>query len=296
MKFGLGTVQLGMPYGIANRIGQPDKEQASAILQTASCAGIDCFDTASSYGDSEALLGEFFASMPERTHCVSTKIRAFESFHGKDIKNCLTREINISLQNLGGKIDYLLFHRANDLIEHAKEIQTVLEPYRQENLIRKVGVSVYSAQEVYAAADAYPVEIIQAPVNVLDHRMLQDKIRDVLTERGIEIHSRSVYLQGLLCMRKEQIPAGLASAVPYVEAFQSLCARYEREPGETAFVYVRDLECINRFFVGCESLEQLNCNLQYYNASVLPEELRHRIEEVFQNIPEEIINPSMWKR
>ncbi|MEM5650763.1 aldo/keto reductase [Bacillus cereus] len=66
MKLALGTVQLGLHYGIGNIMGKPDREEALNIIQYAINNGIDVLDTASSYGNSEAIIGEYVSSKKQK--------------------------------------------------------------------------------------------------------------------------------------------------------------------------------------------------------------------------------------
>ena len=64
----LGTVQLGLAYGVNNYRGMPSFEESSAILDTALSEGIISFDTAQAYGESETVLKRYFSTgILERT-------------------------------------------------------------------------------------------------------------------------------------------------------------------------------------------------------------------------------------
>lgn len=295
VKLGLGTVQLGVPYGVANKSGKPDRQTALAILRKASEAGITCFDTASSYGDSEGLIGEFLAKFPDVSCQVSTKISAFRTNDPVLIEEQIREEMETSLARLGGKIDYLLFHRASDLITYGDIAEKVIEPYQQSEKIGKVGVSVYTPEEAAAAMEAYPIAIIQIPVNALDHRFLASDMQAAFARHGLEVHTRSAYLQGLLCMEEQDIPYGLTAACPYIRQYSTLCRAYRLSQEQTAFAYVRDLAFVDYFFIGCESLEQLEKNIAYLHAPPLPVAMRSELDTLFADVPIEILNPSLWK-
>lgn len=294
-KLGLGTVQLGIPYGVANRRGKPDRQTSLAILQRAEEAGITCFDTAGSYGDSEELIGEFFTKFPNTSCHVSTKISAFQTDDRVSIERQIREETELSLGHLGGKIDYLLFHRAADLIAYGDVAEKVLMPYQQSEMVQKIGVSVYTPEEASAAMAAYPIDVIQIPLNALDHRFLAPDIQAAFARRGVEVHTRSVYLQGLLCMDEGEIPPGLAGACAYIQQYSKLCREYCVSQAQAAFTYVRDLGFVSRFFVGCELLEQLEKNIVYLHAPPLPADMRGELDTLFAEVPDEIVNPSIWR-
>ena len=96
----LGTAQLGMNYGIANRSGKPSSRETNAIIQRAWGEGIRVFDTAQAYGDSESILGEQFAALNIQNDVkVVSKVVLTDPLQWKDIeqkiRNSLTR-LNIS--------------------------------------------------------------------------------------------------------------------------------------------------------------------------------------------------------
>ena len=63
-ELSLGTVQLGVSYGINNQSGKPDRTQAFGILDTALTNGISALDTAAAYGDSEQVIGKSGRLLP----------------------------------------------------------------------------------------------------------------------------------------------------------------------------------------------------------------------------------------
>lgn len=294
-KLGLGTVQLGMPYGIANRRGQPTRTSALAIIKEAADAGIDCFDTAGSYGESEELLGTFFLDFPEYTCRISTKIGTFDDGTFELAERQIQNQLNKSVQRLGRPIDYLLFHHASEFIRYSDCIAKTLRPYQENGQIKKVGVSVYSPEEAVTAMETYPIDVIQMPVNVFDHRHITLEMQRKFAENNVELHARSVYLQGLLCMQEQLVPAELSHSLPYIRQFHEICREYHLPQEHTAFVYVRDLEMIDRYFVGCESLEQLRKNIRYLSVSPLPASMRQELDTMFMEVPDEVIKPFMWR-
>ena len=185
----LGTAQLGLNYGATNTSGRPSDEDASALLELALSGGIRTVDTAAAYGDAESRLGnlEF-----------SSKFRVISKFqctgeHKFDLDQQLRR---LQLQSIHG----LLFHSALDLTSN--EGLNALDKLRDKKrlgLVEKIGFSAYSLEEIQRALRVFPdVDLIQIPGNALDFRILDSEVIHALSGSGVEIHVRSVFLQGLL--------------------------------------------------------------------------------------------------
>ncbi|WRS26728.1 aldo/keto reductase [Oscillospiraceae bacterium MB08-C2-2] len=297
MKMGLGTVQLGLEYGIANKSGRPTGEQAMAILQAACDHGVTVWDTAAAYGSSEELIGGFCAAGRGADDVmISTKIRPLHQTEPSLIPQTVSREITASLHRLGRRLDFLLFHSAADLLAGGQVTLEAIAPFQEQRLVGRVGVSVYSPEEIRACLAFPQLGVIQAPYNVWDRRVLEPSLLAEMKSRDILLHSRSVYLQGLLLLESEALPPYLSQAKPHLEAFRSLCGELGLTPQQAAFLYVRDQPEIDTFFIGCETTEQVKENLHLYSQPPLSPAGRERLEEAFGAMPEELINPSKWRK
>lgn len=139
------------------------------------------------------------------------------------------------------------------------------------------------------------LDSIQIPLNVLDQRWITNGMLERLARKGAEIFVRSVYLQGLLLMAPEQLPAGLKQA----EQPLLRLIRYSEETGipvkELCFLYVRDLPGISGIVIGCETVEQVQENLRMMALPPLSRAVRQKLGESFTDIPVEIIDPRRWK-
>lgn len=203
MKLALGTVQFGLRYGIANTGGQVPPQEISAILGTARASAIDTLDTAIAYGDSETRLGE--ASVDDFK--VVSKLPKLDA--GADAIDAMVRS---SLERLGvSALDGLLLHRAEDLAgSEGSAIFAAMVDLKERGVVRKIGVSVYDPTELSEIVPRYSLDLVQAPFNVLDQRLVTSGWLDRLKDAGIEVHTRSAFLQGLLLMRPDARPAVFA--------------------------------------------------------------------------------------
>ncbi len=297
MKLGLGTVQLGLNYGISNKTGKPNKEEAINILKHAVESGIEYFDTASSYGGSEQIIGEFLKQVDLRDRIkISTKIRPIKAKNKYELKQNIFHEVNKSLQRLGvGTLDFCLLHDVKDLCTYGLDLIYIYQELIDKNLISQFGVSTYNPEDIDLCLNHDIISVIQVPFNIFDYRLIENNSLARLKEKGVTIHSRSTYLQGLLLMDHKEILRHLSRIIPYLKILEKECDNLNLSKIQTIFCYVRDNSYIDNFFIGCETLDQLNKTIELNNSPRLPLNVLNQLGARFSNIPENILNPALWK-
>ncbi len=203
MKLAIGTAQFGLPYGVANHTGQVGLEAAKEILCFAKENGIDTIDTAIAYGASEKVLGKI-GIIDFR---IITKLPAFPS-DTHDATYWVLHQVNQSFRRLNvGAVYGLLLHRPDDLLgASGRAIYSVLERLQHDGFIQKIGISIYDPEILSSILASYPIDIVQAPLNLIDRRLIHSGWLKKLHEKGIEIHTRSAFLQGLLLLQRSDIP------------------------------------------------------------------------------------------
>jgi len=184
-KIGLGTVQFGTDYGISNLQGKTSNEEVGNILEYALKSDITYLDTAYAYGDAETVLGNFDLK----------PYKIISKYIPNDIS--LTEQFHKSLLRLGVDSFYgYLAHRPLDLIEDGKKNWNILKEFQSGGKVKKIGASFNSKEELDALLDSgIELDIIQVPFNYFDHRFEYDMKK--LKDQGVEIHTRSAFLQGL---------------------------------------------------------------------------------------------------
>lgn len=207
LKIGLGTVQFGQDYGISNPGGRVDAQAIADILALAADSGVGVIDTAALYGESERILG---ATLPvNRSFRIVTKTPTFKSIAPEDAPAQLTDAFFKSLDRLRQDRLYgLLVHHADDLTgPNGERLWAAMSDLKDRELVARIGVSVYTGAQIDRLLRRYPVDLVQLPMNVLDHRLIEGGQIARLAERGVEIHVRSVFLQGLLLMEPQALDA-----------------------------------------------------------------------------------------
>lgn len=286
----LGTAQLGSAYGIANRTGMPPPNVAEDILVRAYAAGVRSIDTAGAYGESERIIGAFHEHHPECRFDVISKIDSGISSTGPQaVIAAVKQSRNRVAQPLAG----ILLHDAADLRAWDDGLGDALRQCIDDGLAATLGVSVYTPEAFEAALAIDDIRIIQAPFNVADRRIEQRGLLAKAEERGKQVYVRSAFLQGLLLLSPKGLPAGMGFAVKYVERWQDLCDRWRLPPDEAALKFVAAESRHARMVLGCETVAQLNRNIEILNGAPLPAGCIDDIRALAQG-DERLVDPSLW--
>ena len=198
-RIGLGTVQFGMHYGVSNRAGRPDESAVAAILERAVAQGVGYLDTAPAYGDAEVLLGRHLPA-GHRLRIV-TKTPAVPDAHIEARhKQQWLDTLALSLDRLKVSTAYgLLVHQTGDLNKPGWQyLVEALQEAQTRGLVSRIGVSGYDEAQLSLVESRFRPELVQLPLNTLDRRLVASGALPRLKARGVEVHARSVFLQGLL--------------------------------------------------------------------------------------------------
>jgi len=288
----LGTAQLGMPYGIANKSGKPDFSSALAIVQAAWENGINEFDTAQAYGDSEQILGRIFSELGiVQKARVTTKLKSMQT---ADKKIPLHQFVEESLERLKvSKIECLLLHREDMLDMFDGGIKKGLQNLLQRGYVRYLGVSVYSPNRARQALGYDLFHTIQLPANMLDNRFQRAGIFEVAEQRDRHIYIRSAFLQGLILMNGEDVPEKMASVKPLLEKLDHLGSKYRLSRQAMALIYLREMYPQARIIFGADIPDQIIQNIQCWK-EVAPEGFLTEVVNCFSGLDERILNPALW--
>lgn len=278
-RLAIGTVQFGLPYGISNNSGKTPEKEVAKILALARKSGINTLDTASAYGESELVLGH--------QNLKSFKlISKFSLNSGLSISEALAT----TLQRLGQTSIYgFLAHNTRTLLD-SPELWDELEKLRQSGKVRRIGYSLYSPDELenLLALNMYP-GLIQVPYNLLDRRF--EPYFTALAKKGVEIHTRSAFLQGLLFMEKEKLPSFFD---PVKLILAQLAKRFPSTKEKAGYLLQFCLKnsYVSKVVIGVNNVSQLNQNIcslkkRYTESTELP--------GIF-DVPESILIPSNWPK
>jgi aryl-alcohol dehydrogenase-like predicted oxidoreductase len=284
MKLALGTAQFGLAYGIARPQPQIAYAESKAIVGYAAGQGMTVLDTAMGYGESEARLGEIGV----RAWRVISKLP--EVPDGENVATWITNAVRLSLEKL--KIDSLyglLLHRPAQLLgDKGPEIHAALQRLKADGLVEKTGVSIYQPSELEGVFSVGEVDLVQSPLSVLDRRLITSGWLDRLADRGVEVHARSVFLQGLLLMSADQRPAKF-------DRWSDLWTRYHEwiratglSPLQACLAYVSAIPQIQQVVVGVNGLNHIKEILEAQTS------LAPSWSPDLTTDDEELLNPLAW--
>lgn len=289
----LGTVQLGLPYGIANTSGQPDYAAARDIIACAWAGGVNAFDTAAAYGESEVVLGRAFAELGiSEQVVVATKVRHLtDDFASEqEADAAITASVDASRRRLRMDcLPFVLFHREEDF-----RYIDVLHRLRECGWIRHVGSSVMTPAATATIVESGQADAVQLPTHLLDPRYLDAGIFDAARARGVALFARSVYFQGLLLMLAERVPAHLTAVLPVRDALARLAADAGMGLDELAVRYVLGLDGLTALLLGVETAAQMAANLALVERGPLEPALMTAARAVVPGLPERILMPNLW--
>lgn len=292
----LGTVQFGLNYGIQGN-GKPNHENVYQMLSYAIDHGISQFDTASAYGEAEQVLGDYIRSRPEMAYKMNIvsklKPTAFADSDKAVWKDIAIESAKESLTRLGiNHFTAYLFHNATYIFD--EEAVAALNVVKESGLAECIGVSIYSPEEAMKALSYPQIGAIQIPYNLFDRRLDHCDFFKKAKKKGVTVYARSSLLQGLAVMDPENLPDRVAFARNYLLQYDSICKEYSVSKMNAAVGYVAQKQGIDYVVFGVDNQKQLEEYITLEN-SHLPKNMINRIDELFNDVPEKLVNPVLWK-
>ena len=286
MKLTLGTAQFGLDYGVANAIGQVNKEETLEILTFAKQAGINTLDTAIGYGDSEKRLGQAGIG----SWNIITKLPEVNVEHS-DINFWVNSQINNSLLRLNVLSVYgILLHRPLQLLEkNGSQLWNSLEGLKERSITKKIGFSVHNPDELDKLWKAgFIPDIVQAPYNVFDQRLKDSGWLSKLNDNKVEVHTRSVFLQGLLLMPSDKRPKYFSKWNNLFNEWDLWLKTNNISGLEAALNFALSEYLIDKIIVGVDNKTQLS---EVISAS---KKYTLCVPKILNTTDEKLINPSLW--
>ena len=286
-KIILGTAQFANKYGITNKFGTTNNQEIKKILRICKINKVKLIDTAINYKNVEKKLGKYDLNNFQ----LITKIPSIP-INRKNIQNWILSIIKKSLKRLNKKSLYaVLVHNSSDLTGFKKEeLYAALQNLKKKKLVKKVGVSIYDFNEMKSIIKQYKIDIVQVPLNILDRRVLNKEILNFLKKKKIEIHARSIFLQGLLLANKK---------IQYVKFkkwkniwlnIDSYCKKNKIDVISLALNFVLSQKDIKKIVLGFENsmqLKQVLSNIKFFKKKKFFDDISTKDEL--------LINPNNWK-
>jgi aryl-alcohol dehydrogenase-like predicted oxidoreductase len=286
MRLALGAAQFGLDYGILNAMGQVTGDEVVKILKRACQAGIDTIDTAIAYGESEQRLGRAGVDGWQ----VISKLPGIPE-GCLDIPAWVVENVDASLERLRlQRLRGLLLHRPSQLLgPNGSQLYQSLLELKRAGKVEKIGVSIYEPCELDELSGRYAFDLIQSPFNVLDRRLATSGWLYRLHAEGIEVHVRSVFLQGLLIAVAAKCPSGFEQWQPVWDSWKKWVDETGSSPLQAALSHVFSYPEICRIVIGVDGLGQLNEILECT-------EKEQRAPELLSLADPNLLNPTCWPK
>jgi aryl-alcohol dehydrogenase-like predicted oxidoreductase len=286
-KLILGTVQMGLNYGVNNISGKISFENSCSILLKAFESGIDTLDSAEAYGNAHQVIGDFHRLNPNIRFNVVTKIphnSIIENIEGK-IKNYIS-DLQVDY------LEVLLFH-SFESYQNNKQIITVLNDLKNQGIIKHIGVSVYTNVQIETLLLDDSISVLQMPFNLLDNESLRGELMKKLKEKGKIIHTRSAFLQGMFfkeCSSGNDIVQKLSNELITIK---NIADDGNTSISNLALSYCLRQENIDQVLIGVDSVSQLMDNLNALNYKIDNREITKINALKVKDL--DLLNPSLWK-
>lgn len=274
-KLVLGTVQFGLQYGV-NSAGRPSEDAVKCILAGAAKGGINTLDTSSAYGNSEEILGECIT--PDENFKIISKYPKGET-PVSDMFNFSLKRLKVN--KLYG---YLLHHF--EVYKNNPKVWDEFMALKDSRKVQKIGFSLYTPEELeFILKNGSPFDLIQVPFNIFDKKFLP--YMKQLHEKGVEIHVRSTFLQGLFFKDRDALPEKLVPMKKYLLQLDEFSRESGLSISEIALNYNLQNPFVDGVLIGVDNVEQLQVNLN--SIKEVPVDIEINVKE------QELLNPVNWK-
>lgn len=283
----LGTVQLGMNYGIANTSGKPDESESFEMLRSALDGGISSIDTARVYGNSEEVIGNFLRKYDGEVPFITTKVPKIEGESAAEVEKFVLSSVETSLETLGvDRVNCVMLHVTADITAHGDYTAKALESLVKHRYTDLVGASVYLSDEVDEMLKSDVYNAIQVPMSIFDQRLITSGAISRLKERDVTVFVRSVFLQGLFFLDPDTItdPILKEQASGRIRLLRDLADREGMTVAELAIAFIRDLDGVSSLVLGSDTSEQVRQNIGYFEAPSISEETTALLKKEFADV------------
>ena len=288
-KIILGTAQFGSHYGITNKVGEVKCSEVSKIIEEANNNGVNFFDTAPIYGNAEKKLGKYL----NKNSNIITKITEIEDeeINDKGLKAISNVFFN-SLKNLKlNKIYCLLIHSRKDIYKKNNHLLiNFLKDLKKNKIVKKIGISIYEKQDFEKIITIFKPDVVQLPISIADQRLLEKNYLRHIKNMGIEIHARSIFLQGILISRYNRLPMNLSSIKDYLFQFNTKLKVNKITPIQACLSFIHSIKEIDKIIVGANSLKEFKEILKNNKKK----DLNANFYNQFKLNDSNILNPVNW--
>ena len=297
-RFQLGTVQLGMKYGLGVDCEKPSEEKAMGVLNKAMEMGLNTLDTSNDYGDSEVIIGRWLESRRQEGKelpWVVTKIGNFDHTSYDTLRDDILRQTESCQKNLGtDTLDCLMIHAYESYANDRDNVTKVFEELKAQNAFKVGAISVFSTNDYGVVADSI-FDAVQIPLNVFDWMQIENGGIEKLEKSGKMIFARSVFLQGVVFHTLETLDPRMSVCRPMVKRYRELCEEFQLAPEVLALSFVLSVPGVAATVLGCDNAQQVVANCELFDKTVqLTKEQWNKLREAFVDVDRRAVTPGSW--
>ena len=296
--FALGTVQLGLTYGLGEHSEKPTEEAAFAILDRAVDLGVNTLDTANNYGDSEAVIGRWLTRRKaegKKLPYIVTKVGPLKHGSYDILRDDVLYQLEGCMKCLCiDKLDIFMLHDYEDYAQDRDAMQKIFADIKSQGLYDYSAISAYSRHDYGVIAES-GFDATQIPINVFDWGQIENGGMQKLADSGMMIFTRSVFLQGLVFHTPEDLDPRMDFCFPYLNRFIELYKEFELSPAALALSFVLSLPGVTQAVMGCDTADQVESNCKLFDQTVtLSQDQLDKLHDAFHGIDPRVINPGTW--
>ena len=288
-KIIIGTAQFGSHYGITNKTGEIKFSEVNKIIKEASNNGISFFDTAPIYGNAEKKLGKCL----NKKSNIITKIIEIndEEINQKSLKK-INKVFFNSLKNLKlNKVYSVLIHSRKDIYKKNNHLLIkFVKDLKKKKIVEKIGISIYEKKDFEKIIKIFKPDIIQLPISIADQRLLEENYLKRIKNMNIEIHARSIFLQGILISKYNNLPMNFSSIKDYLFKFNNKLKANRITPIQACLSFIYNIKEIDKIIIGVSSLKEFKEILK----SNKKKKLNKNFFRQFKLNDSNILNPVNW--
>lgn len=299
-EIAFGGVEIGMPYGIGikNKTDMLSETDAVSLLRTALDNGINLFDTARAYGNSEAIMGRAFHGMRERV-VICTKFRPSRDDKGnlpgaEQLKKIMDTSLSESLKALQTDyIDVYILHLTDNFFLRNETVTDWLLDLKKKGIVRAIGVSTYKVEETRSAIESGIWDVIQLPFNLMDQS--HGALFPLAEQKDVGIVVRSVLFKGILSERGRNLHPELKDVQSHIKSYEEMLNESAPDLPTLATKFALSFRQVSSVLVGIDRKEYLQKSLAAADGRYFDEKILSRLKELRYPEPE-FLDLVKWER
>ena len=299
-EIAFGGVEIGLPYGIGvkSKDDMLAENEAIRLIHSAIEGGINFFDTARTYGNSEIIMGKAFKDRRDEV-VISSKCRFFRDSNGnlysnKRLKNIIATSLDESLNALQTDyIDVYMLHQTDLEILENHVIADTFQELKSNDIIRATGVSTYSTKETKKAIESGVWDVIQLPFNLMDQT--QGSNFSLAAEQGVGIVVRSVLFKGILSEKGRHLHSALRDVEKYLKLYEKLLNDSAMNLPTLATKFALSFKEVSSVLIGIDRKKYLKEALATADGNYLSKEMLAKAKELGYPNPQFLDLPK-WDR